>query len=52
MVIDGYTHSIDENGTKLKSIKMNKQQKKDDKNYHRSKTILLNDISYSKGMKR
>lgn len=46
-VIDGYTHHIDEDGTKLEISKMDKQQKKDHKNHHRSKTILLNVISYS-----
>lgn len=48
MVIDGYTHHIDANGTKLKRSKMNEHQKKDHKNHHKSRTILLNVISYSK----
>lgn len=46
MVIDGYTHPIDANGTNLERRKMNEKQKKDYKNHHRSRTILLNVISY------
>lgn len=46
MVINGYTHPTDANGTKLEIIIMNEQQKKDHKNHHISKTILLNVIYY------
>lgn len=46
MVIYGYTHIINENGTKPERSKMNELQKKDHKNHHRSKTILLDAISY------
>lgn len=46
MIIDGYTHHIDANSTKLEIRKMNEHKKKDHKNYHRSETILLNAISY------
>ena len=46
MVIDVYTHPLDTNGTKLEISKMGDQQKKDNINHHRSRTILLNAISY------
>lgn len=48
MVLDGYTRPIDTYVIKLKGSKMNNLQKKDHKNRHRSKTILMNIISYSK----
>lgn len=48
MFIDGYTYSLDTNDTKLEKSKMNDQQKKDNKNHHRSRTILLNAISFTK----
>lgn len=47
VVIDNYTHSLDTNGAKLERSKMNDQQNKDNKNHHKSRTILLNVISYT-----
>lgn len=47
MVIDGYTYPTYANGTKLEITKIDEQQKKDHKNFHRSRTTLLNVISYS-----
>ena len=46
MVIDGYPHPTDVNGTKIERSKVNEHQKKDHKNHHRSRTILMNVISY------
>lgn len=43
MVMNGYTHPVDSNGVKLERNKMDEQQ---NKNHHKSKTILLNVISY------
>lgn len=47
MVVDGYTHPINSNGVKPGISKINEHQKKDNKNHHRSRTILLNSISYT-----
>lgn len=47
MVINGYTHPIVTNDTKLERSIINEQKKRDHKNHHRSKAILLNVISYS-----
>lgn len=46
--MDGYTHPAYSNGVKLGRDEMDDQQKKDNKNRHKSKTILLNAISYTK----
>lgn len=47
MVIYGYTNPTYIYDINIDRRKMNYQQKKDQKNYHRSITILLNLISYS-----
>lgn len=47
LVLDGYTHPIYDNGTKLERSKISDQQRKDHKNHHRSRTIFFNIISYS-----
>lgn len=49
MVIDGYTRPLNANSVKLeRSVASDQQKKKKDKqNHHRSKTILLNVISYT-----
>lgn len=46
MVLDGYTHHVDSNGVGLEKSKMNEHQKRDNKNNHKSRTILVNTISY------
>lgn len=47
MVMDGCTHPMDSNGINLERNKMDEQQKKNNKNHHRSRKILLNVISYT-----
>ncbi|XP_050902009.1 uncharacterized protein LOC127109476 [Lathyrus oleraceus] len=47
-VMNGYTHVVDSNSLKLERDKIDEQQKKDNKNHHRSRIILLNVISYTK----
>lgn len=46
MIVDGYTHHVDGNGNKMERRMMIDQQKKDYKNHHKARTILLNTISY------
>lgn len=41
MVIEGCTHPTNFDGAKIERSKINEQQKKDNKNNHRSRTILL-----------
>lgn len=45
--MDGYTHYVDSNGVKFGRNEMDEQQKNDNKNHHRSRKILLNNISYT-----
>ena len=47
MVIDGYTHPVDESGQKIDRKRMSDQQKRDFRNHHKARTILLSAISYS-----
>ena len=47
MVVDGYTHPVDAAGKKIARSSMSDQQKKDYKNHHKARTILLNAISYT-----
>ena len=47
MVIDGYTHPMDESGQKIDRKRMPDQQKHDFRNHHKARTILLSAISYS-----
>lgn len=47
MAVDGYVHLIDESDNKMEIRVMIDQQKKDYKNHHKVKTILLNSISYT-----
>lgn len=48
MVVNGYTHHVNSSGVKLGKSKMNEHQKRDNKNHHKSRTILQNIISYTK----
>lgn len=45
MVVDGYLHLVDASDNKIERRVMTKQQKKDYKNHHKARTILLNSIS-------
>ena len=47
MVIDGYTHPVDESGQNIDIKRMFDQQKSDFKNHHKARIILLSAISYS-----
>lgn len=47
LVLDGYTHPTNDAGKKIERKKMNEQQKKDLKNHHKARTILLNAISHT-----
>lgn len=46
MITYGYTHPVNSNAVKLERDKIYEQQKKDNENYHRSRKIFLNYISY------
>src|ERR1043165_5290241 len=48
MVTDGYTHPVDASDQKIERKKMSDQEKKECKNHHKSRTILLSSISYTK----
>ncbi|CAI8595590.1 unnamed protein product [Vicia faba] len=50
MVIDGYMHPVDESGQKIDRKRMSDQQKRDFRNHHKARTILLSAISYSEPM--
>ena len=47
MVIDGYTHPRDEYGQKIDRKRISDQQKRDFRNHHKARTILLSAFSYS-----
>ena len=47
LVVDGYNHPVDVAGNKVARSAMTDQQKKDYKNNHKARTILLNVISYT-----
>lgn len=47
MVVNGYIHRVDASGNKVETRVMIDQQKKDYKNHHKARTILLNAISYT-----
>ena len=47
MVVDGYIHPVDERGQKIDRKRMTDHQKKDFRNHHKARTILLSSISYS-----
>ena len=52
MVTDGYTHPVDGRGQKIDRKMMFDQQKREFRNHHKARTILLNAISYSKYEKK
>ncbi|XP_050890418.1 uncharacterized protein LOC127095830 [Lathyrus oleraceus] len=45
--VNGYVHPINAEGNNITRSAMTNQQKKDFKNYHKARTILLNVISYT-----
>ncbi|CAI8615440.1 unnamed protein product [Vicia faba] len=47
MVTDGYTHPVNASGQKIDRKTMSDQQKRDFKNHHKARTILLSVISYT-----
>src|SRR3954471_1413428 len=47
LVMDGYTHPVNAQGVKISRQAMSDAQKKDFKNHHKSRTILLNAISHA-----
>ena len=50
MVTDGYTHPVNASGQKIDRKSMTDQQKRDFKNHHKARTILLSAISYTENM--
>ncbi|XP_050897860.1 uncharacterized protein LOC127104736 [Lathyrus oleraceus] len=47
MVVDGYINPVDASVNKVERRVMTEQQKRDYKNHHKDRTILLNAISYT-----
>ena len=47
LVVDGYVHPVNAEGNISARSDMSDQQKKDFKNHHKARTILLNVISYT-----
>ena len=47
MVTDGYTRLVDGRGQKIDRKMMSDQQKREFRNHHKARTILLSAISYS-----
>src|SRR4051812_32493159 len=47
LVLDGYTHPVNGRGVKITRQAMSDDQKKEFKNHHKSRTILLNVISHA-----
>ena len=47
MVTDGYMHPVDGRGQKIDRKMMSDQQKREFRNHHKARTILLSAISYS-----
>src|SRR3954468_2217591 len=46
-LVDGYKHPVNASGAKMSRQEMSDDQKKQFKNHHKSRTILMNAISYS-----
>src|SRR3954464_11021306 len=46
LFVDGYKHPVNASGTKISRQEMSDDQKKQFKNHHKSRTILLNVISH------
>src|SRR3954465_15067416 len=47
LVLDGYRHPVNARGVKMLRQEMSDDQKKQFKNHHKSRTILLNAISHA-----
>src|SRR4051812_100946 len=47
LLVDGYKHPVKASGVKVTRQEMSDDQKKQFKNHHKSRTILLNAISHS-----
>jgi hypothetical protein len=47
MITNGYTPPVDANSVKLERSVISDQQKKDNTNQYKARTILLNSISYN-----
>lgn len=47
LVLDGYIHPVNVEGNNIGRSVMTNQQKKDFKHHHKTKTIFLNDISFT-----
>ena len=47
MVADGYIHHVDESGQKIDRKRMTDHQKREFRNHHKARTILLIVISYT-----
>ena len=45
IVLDGYTHLVDDEGKKIDRKDMDAQQRREFKNHHRARNIMLNAIS-------
>src|SRR3954470_19188503 len=48
LLVDGYEHPVNASGAKMSRQEMSDDQKKQFKNHHKSRTILLNAISHAK----
>ena len=48
IVVDGYSPPVDRSGNKIERKAMTDTQKKEFKNHHKARTILLNAISHTK----
>src|SRR3954464_3291530 len=47
LLVDGYKHPVKANGVKLPRQEMSDEQKKQIKNHHKCRTVLLNAISHA-----
>ena len=47
LVVDGYSHPVDSEGKKVERNSMTEGQKKEFKNHHKARIILLNAISHT-----
>src|SRR3954468_4193870 len=47
LLVDGYKHPVNASGVNMSRQEMSDDQKKQFKNHHKSRTILLNAISHS-----
>lgn len=47
LVVDGYSYPVDRTGKKIERKAITDSQKKEFKNHHKARTILLNAISHT-----